>query len=125
MRKVSLLTLSLIEKWESGIPRMFDEFSRYGLAEPELVDMYGDFRVNFYRKGHGGKTVGINVGIKLSDTHLKILDIMKNNPKTTLDNIAEMTGLKRRTIERKVKNLRDSGAVERIGSNKDGEWIVK
>lgn len=121
--------MRIIEEWGSGIPRMFDEFSRYGLAEPELVDMDGDFRVNFYRKGHGGKTVGINVGInvgiKLSDTHLRILDIMKNNPKTTLDNIAEIMELKRRTIERKVKDLRDCGAVERIGSNKDGEWIVK
>ena len=41
--------MRIIEEWGSGIPRMFDEFSRYGLAEPELVDMDGDFRVNFYR----------------------------------------------------------------------------
>lgn len=31
--------MKIIEEWGSGIPRMFDEFSKYGLAEPELVDM--------------------------------------------------------------------------------------
>ena len=33
--------MRIIEQWGSRIPRMFDEFSRYGLAEPELVDMDG------------------------------------------------------------------------------------
>lgn len=121
--------MRIIEEWGSGIPRMFDEFSKYGLAEPGLEDMDGDFRVNFYRKGYNDKSVGINVGInvgiKFNDIHLKILDIMKNNPKITLDSIAEMVGLKRRTIERRVKELKDGGIVERLGSNKDGEWIVK
>lgn len=54
LRRKMLSTL----KCSSGIPRMFDEFFRYGLSEPELVDMDGDFRVNFYRKSYPDKNVG-------------------------------------------------------------------
>ena len=39
------LPVAIIEGLGSGIPRIFDEFSKYGLAEPELVDMDGDFRI--------------------------------------------------------------------------------
>ena len=113
--------MKIIEEWGSGIPRMFDEFSKYGLSEPELVDMDGDFRVNFYRKGYTDK----NGGITLTQTHMNILDIMKNNPQITLDDISEKIGIKKRTLERKVKELKENGIVKRIGSKKDGKWIVK
>ncbi|WP_296876701.1 ATP-binding protein [Thomasclavelia sp.] len=38
-----------IEEWGSGIPRIFAQFHKRGLKEPELIDLDGDFRVNFYR----------------------------------------------------------------------------
>ena len=113
--------MRIIEEWGSGIPRMFDEFSRYGLSEPELVDMDGDFRVNFYRKGYTDK----NVGVKLNSTQKKILDLIKNNPTITLDSIARKLAVHKRTIERNIKTLKDKGVIDRIGSDKDGKWIVK
>ncbi|WP_300920166.1 ATP-binding protein [uncultured Dubosiella sp.] len=41
--------MKIIEKWGSGIPRLFQECKEYGLPEPELIDFEGDFRVNMYR----------------------------------------------------------------------------
>ena len=117
--------MRIIEEWGSGIPRMFDEFSRYGLSEPELVDMDGDFRVNFYRKGYTDKNGGLNGGLTLTSTHINILDIMKSNPKITIDDMSEKAGIKKRTLERKVKELKEKGFIKRKGSKKDGEWVVK
>ena len=42
--------MNIVEAWGSGIPKMFREAEEYGLREPELIDMAGDFRINLYRK---------------------------------------------------------------------------
>ena len=42
--------MKIIEKWGTGIPRLFETCEEYGLPKPELIDFDGDFRVNMYRK---------------------------------------------------------------------------
>ena len=56
--------MKIIEEWDSGILRMYDEFSKYGLREPELADMDGDFGVNFYRKIYTDTNVGVKLNTK-------------------------------------------------------------
>lgn len=120
--------MKIIEEWGSGIPRMYDEFSKYGLKEPELVDMDGDFRVNLYRKIHTdtnvGMNVGINVGIKLNQTQKKILSMLSKNPSLTSAKLAETLNVQIRTVERNIKELREKEILIRRGSKKDGMWIV-
>lgn len=57
---------------------MFDEFSKYGLAEPELVDIDGDFRVNFYRS-----SVILKVTEKVTEREMSVIRLIKNNPRIT------------------------------------------
>lgn len=45
--------MKIIEKWGTGIPRLFEACEEYGLPKPKLIDFDGDFRVNMYRKGIG------------------------------------------------------------------------
>ena len=117
--------MKIIEEWGSGIPRMYDEFSKYGLREPELVDMDGDFRVNFYRKIYTDTNVGINVGIKLNSTQKKILSMLSENPSLTSAKLAEMLDVQTRTVERNIQKLRKEGILDRSGANKDGVWVLK
>ena len=42
--------MKIIEKWGTGIPRLFESCKEYGLPKPELIDFDGDFRVNMYRR---------------------------------------------------------------------------
>ena len=44
---------------------MYDEFSKYGLKEPELVDLDGDLRVNLYTDIYTDIYTDTNVGVKL------------------------------------------------------------
>ena len=53
-----------------------------------------------------------------------ILLCVKQNPNFTLDQIAENTGLPKRTISREMKVLQDAGTVRRVGSPKTGYWEV-
>ena len=113
--------MKIIEEWGSGIPRMYDEFSKYGLREPELVDMDGDFRVNFYRKIY----TDTNVGIKLNSTQKKILSMLSENPSLTSAKLAKILNVQIRTVERNIQKLRKEGMLDRSGANKDGVWVVK
>lgn len=45
----ALAYMKTIEKWGTGIPRLFEACKEYGLPKPELIDFDGDFRVNMYR----------------------------------------------------------------------------
>lgn len=49
---------------------------------------------------------------------------MIRNPAYTSAELAEKIGVTKRTIERTFKTLREKEMIERIGSKRDGDWIV-
>lgn len=133
--------MNIIEAWGSGIPRMFQEAKEYGLREPELIDMGSDFRVNLYRAeirvdqfgilepktGTDGTKVGTNgtkVGTNGTDEDV-VLDIIQQNPRVSQKKLYEETGIPLRTVKRIMAALQRKGKIERKGSNRSGEWIIK
>lgn len=67
----------------------------------------------------------INVGIKLNKTQKTIIETIKSNPQCTIDEIAKIALVEKRTIERNVKTLKEKGILERVGAKKDGIWVIK
>ena len=63
--------------------------------------------------------VGLDVGIAG-----RILELLIENPKITMAEMAEKLNVAKRTIEREVKQLRETGRVERIGSKRFGHWKI-
>ena len=116
--------MRIIEEWGSGIPRMFDEFSKYGLAEPELVDMDGDFRVNFYRCSVTPR-VTEKVTEKFTEREMSVIRLIKNNPRITTTAMSMELGKSRKTISAIIKSLKDRNVIEREGSDRNGIWIIK
>lgn len=53
-----------------------------------------------------------------------IINLITVNPKTTTKNIISATGLTRRGLEYQLKKLKETGKIERIGSDKGGYWKV-
>ena len=65
--------IRIIEGLGSGILRMFDGFSKYGLAEPELVDMDGDFRVrNSYTSSLESLINSLGIIVKFPFSFVKV-----------------------------------------------------
>ncbi|HEY5511484.1 MAG TPA: Fic family protein [Prolixibacteraceae bacterium] len=60
-----------------------------------------------------------NVGV--NDT----VNLIKANPKITLDELALKLGKSRRTVTRIIKKLQEENIISRIGSDKTGYWEVK
>ena len=115
--------MKIIEKWGTGIPRLFEACEEYGLPKPELVDFDGDFRVNMYRKVKG------EFGVKwcnypnypndtnllkskkstLSDDDKKILELVHNYPSMSQREYANELGWNLDRVKyylRKMKNTR-------------------
>lgn len=66
--------------------------------------------------------VGLNVG--LTKTEKKVIQFLIGSSNLTSVELAEKVGVTKRTIERALKSLQEKNIIERIGSKRDGNWIV-
>lgn len=68
--------------------------------------------------------VGVNVGVKFSETEREVLECIKENGEFSAEQIAEKIKRGKRTVERAIKSLKEHGVIERVGSDKAGRWKV-
>ena len=54
----------------------------------------------------------------------KILELMKNDEKISVPEIAEIIGLTIKGVEKNIKQLKQEGVITRTTDTKSGEWIV-
>jgi len=54
----------------------------------------------------------------------KILDLMKNDPKITVADLALKIGITERAIKKHIGKLKANGRIQRIGPDKGGRWQV-
>ena len=57
-------------------------------------------------------------------TQEKIIDLMKKNPSITQVEMAKILDLTRDGISYNIKNLKEKGIIERVGSTKRGAWKI-
>ncbi|MCB6983338.1 MarR family transcriptional regulator [Peptostreptococcus anaerobius] len=50
---------------------------------------------------------------------------MRNNPNITQKQLSAILGVTRTAVQKHIKYLRDNDYLERVGSNKNGYWLVK
>ena len=67
----------------------------------------------------------VNAPVKLNNTEQLIIELMRNNPYVTIEEMARILGKDRRTITRNLAGLKRKGLIERGGADKTGMWIVK
>lgn len=61
----------------------------------------------------------------LSPTYVKVLMALKNNPTFTIKDVSLYCGISTSRVSVIIKNLKEANKLERVGSNKDGYWLVK
>ena len=54
----------------------------------------------------------------------EIMNLMKNNPRITITDIAKALNISRPTATRKINEVKIDNYIYRIGSDKKGSWIV-
>ncbi len=62
--------------------------------------------------------------VELNPTRQRIIEEMRNNPNITQQQLIDLVGVGKKTIENNISFLKENGYIERIGSNKAGYWNV-
>ena len=111
----------IIEKYGSGIKRVLESIRSYGLKDPSFEEIQDGFLVTFFKTTQKStqKTT------QKKSTKDQILDILRENPKLTRGEMAQLLGKSQNTIKDNLAALKSEHRVERIGSDRDGYWRVK
>ena len=119
--------MKIIEKWGTGIPRIFRECRDYGLPDPELIDFDGDFRVNMYRNNTNkasNESINESISESLNSDEAVIMAIIKSNPQISQKEMATKSGFSRSKIQRILKVLQGKKVLYREGARKNGYWKI-
>jgi ATP-dependent DNA helicase RecG len=54
----------------------------------------------------------------------KIMELIKQNPRITQEELAKSTGLSRRGVEWNLVQLKQKGLIKRVGPDKGGHWEI-
>ncbi len=139
--------MNVVEAWGSGIPKMFREAEEYGLAEPELIDMGSDFRVNLYRKaavvdqngvidpkGHDTKNETNDTTqttqsatqeniLKFTEEDKHILALVHDNHAFTQKELAMELGWTVDRVKYYLNKMKKQQIIKRVGSSHKGYWM--
>lgn len=62
---------------------------------------------------------------ELSDMAWKVYDLLKKDSSASAIAIANLLGISDRMVRKHIASLKNAGIIQRIGSNKNGYWVVK
>lgn len=127
--------LELIEKYGSGVRRVIDAFVAYGLPEPVIEATQGGVAVTVYKEIatsgeektdeglNGGANGGVNGGVNGGANDVLVYLQLKPGKRASELAVALETPL--RTMERWLKQLKESDQIEFRGATKTGGYYSK
>lgn len=69
-------------------------------------------------------TVNHTVNKQIDTVNDTVFSLIKQDNKITAKEISERLKMSLSTVRRKIKDLKDNGKIERIGSDKTGNWKI-
>lgn len=71
------------------------------------------------------KSDTVNDTVNLNKTQTSILKEIDKKPEITIDELSKLISVETKTIERNICQLKEKNLLERKGSDKNGEWVIK
>ena len=146
--RMSRLIMNMIQYEFGVIPSIVKKENRLeyiqSLAESQEIDNSKDF-LDFMLEHHienlkkqveeyrfsietvdlkGGQKTGSGGQKKWSETTLKILELIKQNPKISRKELCDELKINPSAIQKHIEKLKNAKVIERIGGAKGGEWRV-
>ncbi|WP_296333933.1 Fic family protein [uncultured Treponema sp.] len=72
----------------------------------------------------GGQKIVAGGQKKWSETALRILDLLKQNPKISRKELCEELKINPSAVQKHIEKLKEANKIERIGGAKGGEWRI-
>lgn len=119
----------MTEAWGRGIEKIIKSNVDAGKPKPEF-ELLGErgLRVIFYSdaiKDRVNDRVNDRVKFRMNKSQEKIITLMVKNPSITAESLSSIIGISERNVRSNIKKLKDVGLVDRLGANKNGDWVVK
>lgn len=70
------------------------------------------------------KNDSINDQINITETEIKIIELVKQNNQITRMELANTLKVNESTIKRTINKVKNKGILKRIGANKNGHWEI-
>ncbi|MEW5996691.1 MAG: ATP-binding protein [Candidatus Micrarchaeota archaeon] len=112
-----------IEKWGSGLKRIFDECRANGVRI-DFQKLKTGFQVVFYRRDINTEPFEEDAQKGTQKSAQKIIEIIKKNNNITRDGIAGLLGISGSAVKKHLRNLKKKGLLQRIGPDKGGYWRI-
>jgi len=112
-----------LEAWGRGIGLIRNACEEQGFPPPAFSWDNGLW-VEFPFPKEAEKMQLETVGKTSVKTSVKIAQIIRKNAHVTIPELAEITGVATRSVERNIKKLQNTGALRRVGPDKGGYWEV-
>jgi len=117
----------MVEHLGSGVPRILRTYS-----EDSFIFLDNFIRVVFKSEkslNEKQETVSIEklgekLGEKLTKNQKSIIDIILNNPYSTINKISQKIGISSTAVENNLRKLKEKRYIERVGSDKGGYWKI-
>jgi ATP-dependent DNA helicase RecG len=117
--------MHLVEQVGSGIVRMHDLMHEAKLPPPQFQKT-GIFTITLMRPEKSSEKGSEKGSEKSSEkSSEKIIELIKEYPAVTIAEMAESLGISTRAVEKQLAKLKSKNIIDRIGSYKDGYWIIK
>lgn len=116
-----------VETWGRGIQKICEACKQHGIPEPEYTVLGGDITVKFTAlnpKASNPKTPKLHREALEDALEIRILKILKENPKITQSDLVSSLNASRSTVQRIMKALSDNGSIERKDGKRYGYWKI-
>ena len=142
LRIAQVLYLSTnLERWGTGVSRMVELCREQGVPEPEYMTNGHEVKIVFKKKyqynsdetqnvnndsngGNSGGSGGSLAVVQLSDLQIKICELIKNDSRITVAQMAVALAVAKRTLERNLADLQKKGILSRTGNTSAGRWML-
>ena len=107
--------LGLVEQTGHGVPEIIKHYGKEAFNVSDnhiIVTLKFPFSIR----------IGENDYSSLNSSQIKVLNAIKNNPSITTKELVKVVGLQTSRIATLLKELKELGKIERVGSNKNGYW---
>lgn len=126
-----------IDTWGRGFKKIREGFEKAGMPMPKVENFCGGVQVKIERTKFMQMTnvvsdVTSNVvsnvislsQVQLTDRQRKMLDLIKENPRMSANEMSEVLSVTQRTIERDLAAMQKQGIIIREGNVKSGRWVI-
>ena len=134
----SFKEIGMIERYGSGIMRVYKICKDYGLKEPVFSEVFNGFQVVLYNKKAAKKTKDItqdpendpendlenDLENDPENRYARIMELIKNDIKISMFKLAKVLNVSPVTIKRDIQQLKLNGLIQRIGPDKGGYWKI-